>query len=73
MIVGAEHILRLLPAGTHEYTKFIKPSELATWCREAGLILEDTTGLTYNPLTKRYRLNPRDVAVNYMVRAVKPA
>ena len=72
MIVGAEHVLRLLPAGTHEYAKFIKPSELATWCREAGLVLTDTTGLTYNPLSKRYRLNPRDVAVNYMVRAVKP-
>lgn len=72
MIVGAEHVLNLLPAGTHEYTKFIKPSELASWCREAGLLLKDTTGLTYNPLTRRYRLNPRDVAVNYMMWAVKP-
>ena len=72
-IVGAEHILQLLPAGTHEYAKFIKPSELASWIRDAGLVLEDMTGLTYNPLTKRYRLNPRDVSVNYMVRAVKPA
>jgi 2-polyprenyl-6-hydroxyphenyl methylase/3-demethylubiquinone-9 3-methyltransferase len=72
-IVGAEHILQLLPAGTHEYDKFIKPSELASWIRDAGLVLEDMTGLTYNPLTKRYRLNPKDVSVNYMVRAVKPA
>jgi len=72
-IVGAEHILKLLPAGTHEYAKFIKPSELASWIRDAGLLLDDLTGLTYNPLTKRYRLNPRDVDVNYMVRAVKPA
>jgi 2-polyprenyl-6-hydroxyphenyl methylase/3-demethylubiquinone-9 3-methyltransferase len=72
-IVGAEHILQLLPAGTHEYEKFIKPSELASWIRDAGLVLEDMTGLTYNPLTKHYRLNPKDVAVNYMVRAVKPA
>ncbi len=72
-IVGAEHILRLLPVGTHEYEKFIKPSELAGWIRAAGLVLDDMTGLTYNPLTKRYRLNPRDVDVNYMVRAVKPA
>jgi 2-polyprenyl-6-hydroxyphenyl methylase/3-demethylubiquinone-9 3-methyltransferase len=71
-IVGAEHILQLLPAGTHEYDKFIKPSELASWIRDAGLVLEDMTGLTYNPLTKHYRLNPKDVAVNYMVRAVKP-
>ena len=71
-IVGAEHILQLLPAGTHEYAKFIKPSELASWIRDAGLVLDDMTGLTYNPLTKHYRLNPRDVSVNYMVRAVKP-
>ena len=72
-IVGAEHILQLLPAGTHEYDKFIKPSELAGWMRDAGLVLEDMTGLTYNPLTRNYRLNPRDVSVNYMVHAVKPA
>jgi 2-polyprenyl-6-hydroxyphenyl methylase / 3-demethylubiquinone-9 3-methyltransferase len=72
-IVGAEHILQLLPAGTHEYAKFIKPSELAGWLREAGLVLEGMTGLTYNPLTKRYRLDEVDVSVNYMVRATKPA
>ncbi|MDG1388626.1 MAG: bifunctional 2-polyprenyl-6-hydroxyphenol methylase/3-demethylubiquinol 3-O-methyltransferase UbiG [Halioglobus sp.] len=71
-IVGAEHILRLLPAGTHEYDKFIKPSELAGWIRDAGLVLEDMTGLTYNPITRTYRLNPRDVSVNYMVHTVKP-
>lgn len=71
-IVGAEHILRLLPAGTHEYEKFIKPSELAGWIRDAGLLLRDQIGLSYNPLTKTYRLNPRDVSVNYMVHAVKP-
>ncbi len=72
-IVGAEHLLQLLPAGTHEYAKFIKPSELAGWIRAAGLVMDDMTGLTYNPLTKHYRLNPKDVSVNYMVRAVKPA
>ena len=72
-IVGAEHILRLLPAGTHDYDKFIKPSELAGWIRDAGLVLEDMTGLTYNPITRTYRLNPRDVSVNYMVHTVKPA
>ncbi|GAB3323181.1 bifunctional 2-polyprenyl-6-hydroxyphenol methylase/3-demethylubiquinol 3-O-methyltransferase UbiG [Haliea atlantica] len=71
-IVGAEYILKLLPAGTHEYRKFIKPSELAAWLRAAGLELTGMTGLTYNPITRRYRLNPRDVDVNYMVRAVKP-
>ncbi|MEP4148495.1 MAG: bifunctional 2-polyprenyl-6-hydroxyphenol methylase/3-demethylubiquinol 3-O-methyltransferase UbiG [Halioglobus sp.] len=71
-IVGAEHILQLLPAGTHEYDKFIKPSELAGWIRDAGLVLEDMTGLTYNPITRNYRLNPRDVSVNYMVHTVKP-
>lgn len=71
-IVGAEHVLQLLPAGTHEYAKFIKPSELAGWLRSAGLIMEGMTGLTYNPLTKRYRLNEADVSVNYMLRAVKP-
>ncbi|KGE05338.1 bifunctional 2-polyprenyl-6-hydroxyphenol methylase/3-demethylubiquinol 3-O-methyltransferase UbiG [Pseudohaliea rubra] len=72
-IVGAEHILRLLPAGTHEYDKFIKPSELAGWVRDAGLVLREMTGLTYSPLTKRYRLNDRDLSVNYMLRAEKPA
>lgn len=72
-IVGAEHILQLLPAGTHEYDKFIKPSELAGWIRDAGLVLEDMVGLTYNPITRTYRLNPKDVSVNYMVHAVKPA
>ena len=71
-IVGAEHILHLLPAGTHDYAKFIRPSELAGWIRDAGLVVEGMTGLTYNPLTRVYRLNPRDVSVNYMVRAVKP-
>jgi 2-polyprenyl-6-hydroxyphenyl methylase/3-demethylubiquinone-9 3-methyltransferase len=72
-IVGAEHILQLLPAGTHEYARFIKPSELAGWMRDAGLILEDMTGLLYNPITRQYRLDPKDVSVNYMAYASKPA
>lgn len=72
-IVGAEHILRLLPAGTHEYSRFIRPSELAGWLRKAGLLLQEMTGLTYNPVTRRYRLEPRDVSVNYMLRATRPA
>jgi 2-polyprenyl-6-hydroxyphenyl methylase/3-demethylubiquinone-9 3-methyltransferase len=72
-IVGAEHILNLLPKGTHDYGKFIRPSELSAWVRAAGLQLQSMTGLLYNPLSKRYRLDPRDVSVNYMVSAVKPA
>ncbi len=72
-IVGAEHILKLLPAGTHDYARFIKPSELAGWLRDAGLVLKGMTGLTYNPITKQYRLEQSDVSVNYMVHAAKPA
>ncbi|MEM1152614.1 MAG: bifunctional 2-polyprenyl-6-hydroxyphenol methylase/3-demethylubiquinol 3-O-methyltransferase UbiG [Pseudomonadota bacterium] len=72
-IVGAEHILNLLPAGTHDYNKFIKPSELAGWIRKAGLVMKAMTGLTYNPVTRQYRLNARDVSVNYMLHAIKPA
>ena len=65
-IVGAEYVLRLLPRGTHEYARFIRPSELATHCRDAGLEMADLTGMTYNPLTKVYALG-RDVDVNYLV------
>ncbi len=72
-IVGAEYVLQLLPKGTHEYEKLIKPSELARWARAAGLQVEEMIGLTYNPLTKRYRLVQGDVSVNYMIRACKPA
>jgi len=70
-IIGAEYVLNLLPRGTHDYQKFIRPSELAGWIRAAGLQLQGMTGLVYNPLTKRYRLNESDVSVNYMVRALK--
>lgn len=72
-IVGAEYILRWLPKGTHEYSKFIRPSELAAGLRQAGLELVDITGMTYNPLLKRYKLTPKDVDVNYLVHARKPA
>ncbi|HWH39738.1 MAG TPA: bifunctional 2-polyprenyl-6-hydroxyphenol methylase/3-demethylubiquinol 3-O-methyltransferase UbiG [Usitatibacter sp.] len=65
-IVGAEYVLRLLPRGTHEYARFIRPSELAAHCRAAGLAIADLTGMTYNPLTKVYALG-RDVDVNYLV------
>jgi len=71
-VVGAEYILQMLPKGTHDYKKFIKPSELSTWSRDAGLELKDITGLTYNPLTKVYKLS-RDVAVNYMIHTIRPA
>jgi 2-polyprenyl-6-hydroxyphenyl methylase/3-demethylubiquinone-9 3-methyltransferase len=64
-IVGAEHVLRLLPKGTHEYAKFIRPSELAQWCREADLLLEHTRGMQYNPVTGRYWLSA-DTSVNYL-------
>ena len=64
-VIGAEHILRLLPRGTHDYRKFIRPSELDRWSRHAGLELEDITGLSYNPLTREYRLGD-DVSVNYI-------
>lgn len=70
-IIGAEYLLQLLPRGTHNYDKFIKPSELATWIRSAELTLKDITGLTYNPITKHYRLNPNDVDVNYLMHVRK--
>ena len=71
-IVGAEHVLKLLPKGTHEYAKFIRPSELAQWCRDAGLALEHTRGLQYNPLTRRYWLSA-DTSVNYLFACRSPA
>ncbi|MFA6121171.1 MAG: bifunctional 2-polyprenyl-6-hydroxyphenol methylase/3-demethylubiquinol 3-O-methyltransferase UbiG [Sideroxydans sp.] len=65
-IIGAEYVLNLLPRGTHDYAKFIKPSELAQWCRNAGLNVNDVTGMSYNPLDKSYSLG-RDTSVNYVV------
>lgn len=70
-ILGAEYILKLLPKGTHEYSKFIRPSELAQWLRAAGLELQEITGMTYNPLTKHYKLEASDVSVNYLIHAKK--
>ncbi|MES9846288.1 MAG: bifunctional 2-polyprenyl-6-hydroxyphenol methylase/3-demethylubiquinol 3-O-methyltransferase UbiG [Candidatus Sedimenticola sp. PURPLELP] len=66
-IIGAEYILNLLPKGTHDYAKFIRPSELDTWIRQAGIDTDSMTGLVYNPLTGKYRLDSTDVDVNYMV------
>lgn len=71
-IVGAEYVLKMLPKGTHEYSKFIRPSELGNWIRDAELKLEHMTGMIYNPFTKTYRLDPRDVDVNYLVHCHKP-
>jgi 2-polyprenyl-6-hydroxyphenyl methylase/3-demethylubiquinone-9 3-methyltransferase len=70
-IVGAEHIARLLPRGTHRYDRFIRPSELSAWIRAAGLQLRDIAGLHYNPLTRSVMLGG-NVQVNYLVHAVKP-
>lgn len=72
-ILGAEYLLRMLPAGTHDYEKFIKPSELTRWCREANLQVIDMTGMVYSPFTKEYRLKDQDVDVNYLVATVKEA
>mgnify|MGYP003545829454 FL=1 len=67
-IVGAEYVLNMLPRGTHEYAKMIRPSELAASCREAGLDLVGTKGMEYNPITKRYALTT-DTSINYMLAA----
>lgn len=66
-ILGAERMLKLVPNGTHDFNKFIRPAELGAWVRGAGLNLGEMTGLVYNPLTKVYRLDPSDVDVNYML------
>ena len=71
-IVGAEYVLKLLPSGTHEYAKFIKPSELENWARQAGLALVESIGMQYNPLTKEYSL-AADLDVNYLMYFQRPA
>jgi len=69
-IVGAEYLLKMLPRGTHDFKKFIRPSELGAWCRAAGLEVKDIVGLTYNPLSKHYKLGA-DVDVNYMIQTLR--
>jgi len=69
-VIGAEYVLGLLPKGTHDYQRFIRPSELARWCRDAGLRSEEVIGMTYNPVTMQYRLGS-DTGVNYLARCVK--
>lgn len=71
-VIGAEQVLRMLPKGTHDYKKFIKPSELAGYIRDAGLILHHATGMHYNPISKTYSLGG-NTDVNYIVHARKPA
>lgn len=71
-IVGAEYVLRMLPRGTHEYAKFIRPAELESWARGAGLELQGMTGMRYNPLTGSYSLGT-DVDVNYLMHCTRPA
>lgn len=69
-IVGAEYVLKLLPKGTHDYARFIKPHELAQWCRDAGLRPHEVIGMTYNPFARRYTLG-RDCSVNYLLRCAR--
>ena len=71
-IVGAEHLLKLLPKGTHEYARFIRPSELGRWSRDAGLDASGARGLEYNPITRRYWMSD-DTSVNYLVACRKSA
>lgn len=70
-VIGAEYLLHMLPRGTHDYTKFIRPSEMEGWSREAGLQLIDLSGMSYNPLTREYSLG-KDVSVNYLACFQKP-
>jgi 2-polyprenyl-6-hydroxyphenyl methylase / 3-demethylubiquinone-9 3-methyltransferase len=69
-VIGAEYVMNMLPKGTHDYAKFIKPSELARWVKLAGLEPEEVVGMTYNPLSKIYSLAP-DTSVNYLMRAIR--
>ena len=70
-VLGAEYVMKMLPKGTHDYQRFIKPSEMAAWCRQAGLEVTDITGLNYNPLTKSFKLGD-DVKVNYLMHCRRP-
>jgi 2-polyprenyl-6-hydroxyphenyl methylase/3-demethylubiquinone-9 3-methyltransferase len=70
-VIGAEYLLRLLPKGTHDYQKFIRPSELTRWCRDSGLEAQQLIGMSYNPLTRVYSLGS-DLAVNYLLWARRP-
>jgi 2-polyprenyl-6-hydroxyphenyl methylase/3-demethylubiquinone-9 3-methyltransferase len=71
-VIGAEYILNMLPKGTHDYAKFLRPAELARFAREAGLEVAEIVGMSYNPLTRTYSLGS-DTSVNYLLRATRPA
>ena len=71
-VIGAEYVLRLLPRGTHDYAKFVKPSELARYCRDARLDTGELIGMSYNPISGRYWLDG-DTSVNYLMQAARPA
>ncbi len=71
-VIGAEYVLKMLPKGTHDYEKFIKPSELSRYCRQAGLDTVDLIGMSYNPFSRTYSLG-RDTDVNYLLHATRPA
>ncbi|CAL1239351.1 bifunctional 2-polyprenyl-6-hydroxyphenol methylase/3-demethylubiquinol 3-O-methyltransferase UbiG [Candidatus Methylocalor cossyra] len=71
-IIGAEYLLRLIPKGTHDFSAFIRPSELDQWARQGGLRLLELQGIVYNPLSGRFRLDPRDIDVNYLAAFGKP-
>ncbi len=69
-VIGAEYLLQMLPKGTHDFARFIKPSELTRWCKQVGLEPDELIGMTYNPLTKRYALEG-DTSVNYLMRTTR--
>ena len=71
-VIGAEYLLQMLPKGTHDFARFIKPSELTRWCKQSDLEPDELTGMTYNPLTRHYALG-RDADVNYLIRATRNA
>jgi len=71
-VVGAEYVLKMLPRGTHDYARFLRPAELSRFCREAGLAVEEIIGMSYNPLTRTYSLG-RDTSVNYLIRTMRSA
>jgi 2-polyprenyl-6-hydroxyphenyl methylase/3-demethylubiquinone-9 3-methyltransferase len=70
-VLGAEYVMNMLPKGTHDYQRFIKPSEMALWCRQAGLSLTHLKGLSYNPINKDFHLSD-DVKVNYLIHCTRP-
>ncbi|EIC23351.1 bifunctional 2-polyprenyl-6-hydroxyphenol methylase/3-demethylubiquinol 3-O-methyltransferase UbiG [Thiorhodovibrio frisius] len=72
-VLGAEYLLNMLPKGTHDYTRFLRPSELARFARAADLQIDEISGMTYNPLTQVYHLDSKDISVNYLLSCQRPA